>query len=148
MQRIFPLASMSRPVLGPTQPPVQWVPGLPSLGLKRGWGVTLTTHPIYCRGRTWVGAISSLPPSASVACGRTALAFMQCHVALYVTSLKRNKGVAYHITVLSVRTSVRLCIPVVTFKLISRLLLNPVGRSWRWRNLEPIRSSIPSWQAF
>jgi hypothetical protein len=25
-RRIFPLASVSRPALGPTQPPVQWVP--------------------------------------------------------------------------------------------------------------------------
>jgi hypothetical protein len=44
-ERIFPLASVSRPALGPTQPPVQWVPGVLSLGLKRGLGVTLTTHP-------------------------------------------------------------------------------------------------------
>jgi hypothetical protein len=44
-KRIFPLASVSRPALRPTQPPVQWVPGVLSVGLKRGWGVTLTTHP-------------------------------------------------------------------------------------------------------
>jgi hypothetical protein len=30
---------------GPTQPPVQWVPGVLSPGVKRGRGVTLTTHP-------------------------------------------------------------------------------------------------------
>jgi hypothetical protein len=44
-ERIFPLTSVSRPPLGPTQAPVQWVPGVLSLGLKHGWGVRLTTHP-------------------------------------------------------------------------------------------------------
>jgi hypothetical protein len=34
----------SRPALVPTQPPVQWVTGLLSPGLKGGRGVTLTTH--------------------------------------------------------------------------------------------------------
>ena len=34
----------SRPALVPTQPPVQWVPGL-SRGVKSGRGVLLTTHP-------------------------------------------------------------------------------------------------------
>jgi hypothetical protein len=43
-ERSFPLASVSRSALGPTQPPVQWVPGVLSPGLKRGRGVTLTTH--------------------------------------------------------------------------------------------------------
>jgi hypothetical protein len=44
----FSSAFGSRPALGPTQPPVQWVPGggVLSPGLKRGRGVTLTTHPI------------------------------------------------------------------------------------------------------
>jgi hypothetical protein len=45
-QGILPLASVSRPALGLTQPPVQWVHGVfLSPGVKRGRGVTLTTHP-------------------------------------------------------------------------------------------------------
>jgi hypothetical protein len=44
-ERIFPVASVSRPAQGPTQPPVQLVPGVLFLGLTRGRGVTLTTHP-------------------------------------------------------------------------------------------------------
>jgi hypothetical protein len=43
-ERIFPVSSVSRPALGPTQPPVQSVPGVLSPGLKRGRGVMLTTH--------------------------------------------------------------------------------------------------------
>jgi hypothetical protein len=39
------------PALGPAHPPVQWVPGVLSPGLKRGRGVTLTTHPIEFRSR-------------------------------------------------------------------------------------------------
>jgi hypothetical protein len=42
---ISPLASVSRPVLRPTQPPVQWVQGVLSPGVKCGRIVTLTTHP-------------------------------------------------------------------------------------------------------
>jgi hypothetical protein len=44
-KRIFSESSVSRPALGPTQPPVQWVLGVLSPGLKRDRGVTLTTHP-------------------------------------------------------------------------------------------------------
>jgi hypothetical protein len=42
-KRIFPLTSVSRPALGPTQPYVQWVL---STKVKHGRGVTLTTGPI------------------------------------------------------------------------------------------------------
>jgi hypothetical protein len=58
-EKIFPLASVSRPTLGPTQPPVQWVQGVLSSGLRRGRGVTLTTHP-------------HVVPSVSMACSGAA----------------------------------------------------------------------------
>jgi hypothetical protein len=44
-QRISSLTSVYRPALGPTQPPVQLIPGVLSPGVKNGRGVTLTTHP-------------------------------------------------------------------------------------------------------
>jgi hypothetical protein len=35
LQQIFLFTTASRPVLEPTQPPIQWVPGSLSLGVKR-----------------------------------------------------------------------------------------------------------------
>jgi hypothetical protein len=60
--------------------------GGPSPGVKRGRGVMLTTHPIYCRGREWVGAIPPLLPSASIACSGTAL------LTILTTSDKQRMG--------------------------------------------------------
>jgi hypothetical protein len=61
-QRIFSLASVSRPALGPIQPPVQWVPGVLSPGLKRGQSVTLTTHPDLVPRSRMSRSCTSSPP--------------------------------------------------------------------------------------
>jgi hypothetical protein len=44
----IPTASI--PALRPTQPPIQWIPGLLSLG-QRGRGVKLTTHLHLVKGK-------------------------------------------------------------------------------------------------
>jgi hypothetical protein len=56
-QDIFPVASVSRPALGPTQPPVQWVPAVLSPGVKHGRGVRLSLNyrhlGAYCSSPSW-----------------------------------------------------------------------------------------------
>jgi hypothetical protein len=61
----FSQASVSRLALGPTQPPVQWVPRVLSPGLKRGRGVTLTTHPHLVPRSRMSRSYTSSPPQAS-----------------------------------------------------------------------------------
>ena len=51
---------LSRPALEPTQPPVQWVPGL-SRGLMSGRGVSLTPHPLLVPWSRKSRAIPLLP---------------------------------------------------------------------------------------
>jgi hypothetical protein len=76
-RRNFP--HLSRPALGSTQPPVQWVPRLP--GVQSGRDVTLTPHPLLVPCPRKSRAISLLPlwavrPVQSLsACTRVHFAF-------------------------------------------------------------------------
>jgi hypothetical protein len=75
-KRILPIASVSRPAMGPTQPPVQWVPEVLSPGVKGGRRVTLTTHPhLVPRSKMSRSYTSSLPAPPYLCCG-TALPFL------------------------------------------------------------------------
>jgi hypothetical protein len=57
-RRVFP--HLSRPNLGPIQPPVQWVPSF-SRGVKSGRGVTLTPHSLLVPWSRKSRAIPLLP---------------------------------------------------------------------------------------
>jgi hypothetical protein len=74
-QKIFLLVSASRPALGPTQPPVQWVPGVLSRGVKHGRGVMLTTHPHLVPRLSMSRSYTSSPPCASMECSGTVFFF-------------------------------------------------------------------------
>jgi hypothetical protein len=69
----FPLATVSRPALKPTQAPVQRY-GFVSPGLKRGRGVTLITHPHLVPSIRMSRSYTSSLPIASMACSGGALA--------------------------------------------------------------------------
>ena len=51
---------LSRPALGPTQPPVKWVLGLSWGRVKCGQGVLLTAHPLLVL-RSWKSRAIPLP---------------------------------------------------------------------------------------
>jgi hypothetical protein len=86
---MFPLVSVSRPALEPTHPPVKWVPGVLSPGIKRGRGMTLTTHPHLVSRSRISGSYISSPPHAFMACSGTALALTSFSGPLVRTSVKR-----------------------------------------------------------
>jgi hypothetical protein len=61
-ERFFPLASVSRPALRPSQPTVQWVPGVLPPGLNGGQVVMLTTHPYLVPRSGMSRSCNSSPP--------------------------------------------------------------------------------------
>jgi hypothetical protein len=74
-QKIFPLASVSRPALGAHPASCPMGTGVLSPGVKRGRGVTLTIH-LHLVPRSWMSrSYTSSPPTASMACSGTALSY-------------------------------------------------------------------------
>ena len=71
-----------RPVLRPTQPSVQWVPGL-SQG-KSSWNMELTTLLLLLLGCEWVGAIS--PP---LLCASIVMSWDDLYFCLIMSIIER-----------------------------------------------------------
>jgi hypothetical protein len=63
--RIFLFATMSRTALGPTQPPIQWVPGALSLGVKLPGHETDHSPPSSAEVKEWVELYLQSPNMAS-----------------------------------------------------------------------------------
>jgi hypothetical protein len=83
-QSIFPLASVSRPALRPTQPPIQWVPGVLSPGVKRGRSLTLTANSHLVPRSVMSRSCTFSPPCHLHGGSGTAFALEQSIVILWM----------------------------------------------------------------
>jgi len=91
-RRYFP--HLSRPAMGPSQPPVQWVPGL-SLGVKSGRGVTLTPHLLLVPWSRKSRAIPLLPLCA-VGPVQSLSACTRVHFTFFFTLYTRKLTMRVH----------------------------------------------------
>jgi hypothetical protein len=101
-KRIFPVTSVSRPAMGSTQHPVQWVAGLIFPGLTRGRGVTLTTHPHLVPKSRMSRSYTSAPPCVFVGVLWDCFTFQMlpgcvCLVTLFEGNRQRNMYHTRHI---------------------------------------------------
>jgi hypothetical protein len=81
---------------GPTQPPTQWVPGALSPGVKRGRGLTLTTHALLVPRLRKSRGYTSCHPDASLWSARGPLCLL--HLLAYLMNCT-NRKIAYCDTV-------------------------------------------------
>jgi hypothetical protein len=122
-QEDFPVASVSRPAVGPTRFPVQWVPRVLSLGVKHGWGVVLTTHP-------------HLVPRSCMSKSYTSSPFLHLHMCVV--------GLLYLSIVGHMHCAVLLDTPVVQHWMDTRTLQNLSHHGWRHALF--INVSHPRWK--
>jgi hypothetical protein len=98
-QRIFPLTYASRPALGPTHPPIQWVPGALSPGVKRGRDVKLTIHPLLVprlrKSRSYTSSHTNAPLWSLT--GPLFLTFTMRHALLLIEWTGCRPGHAMHV---------------------------------------------------
>jgi hypothetical protein len=80
-QMIFPLASVSRPALRPTQPRIQWVLVVLSLGVKCDQGVMVTTHPHLLLRSVMSRSYNFCPPCCLHGSSRTALLLLYMNIS-------------------------------------------------------------------
>ena len=77
---------LSRPALGPTQPPVQWIPGF-SPGVKSGRGVMLTPHSLLISW-SWKGRAILLLPLWAVQPVQSLSACTRVHFTFILTTIQ------------------------------------------------------------
>jgi hypothetical protein len=86
--------------------------GGPFSGVKRGWGVTLTTHPHLVPWSWMSRSYTSSPLSASMACNGTALLYFYIPEDNSELHTRRRENLKSHIHTVIIHFSFLLCKPL------------------------------------